>query len=94
MLGSYAAYLVGQWTGIAGVEGERAGNLHFAGEHTSTAFQGFMEGAAETGAAAAMEVLADLGIGQDGGMPGMIGMRARPLRQIVARAQRLRLRRA
>src|SRR5262249_49245920 len=30
--GSYACYLVGQWTAIAGAEGERVGNLHFAGE--------------------------------------------------------------
>ena len=40
----------------------REGNLHFAGEHTSLDFQGWMEGAAETGAFVAAEVLNDLGI--------------------------------
>jgi hypothetical protein len=40
----------------------REGNLHFAGEHTSPDFQGWMEGAAETGAFAAAEVLNDLGV--------------------------------
>jgi monoamine oxidase len=59
---SYACYLVGQWTGIAGAEAERVGNVHFAGEHTSLDAQGYMEGAAASGAAAAMEVLADLGM--------------------------------
>jgi monoamine oxidase len=61
-LASYACYTPGQWTGVRGAEPEQVGNLHFAGEHTSLDFQGFMEGAAESGAAAAMEVLNDLGI--------------------------------
>jgi monoamine oxidase len=60
--GSYACYLPGQWTGIAGAEGERVGNLHFAGEHCSQAAQGFMEGGCETGEAAAQAILADLGV--------------------------------
>jgi monoamine oxidase len=60
--GSYACYLPGQWTGISGAEAERVGNLHFAGEHTSVDFQGFMEGACESGERAAGEVLADLGL--------------------------------
>ncbi len=68
--GSYSAYKVGQYTSIAGAEIERAGNLHFCGEHTSRAFQGFMEGAAETGAAAAAEVAADLGIARATGPGG------------------------
>jgi monoamine oxidase len=34
--------------------------VHFAGEHTSTEFQGFMEGAAAEGVRAARAVLADL----------------------------------
>lgn len=57
--GSYASYLPGQWTGIAGVEGERVRRLHFAGEHCSRDAQGFMEGACETGERAAREILAD-----------------------------------
>ncbi len=58
--GSYASYLPGQWTGIAGVEGERVRRLHFAGEHCSRIAQGFMEGACETGERAAREILADV----------------------------------
>ncbi|HJU88810.1 MAG TPA: FAD-dependent oxidoreductase [Gemmatimonadaceae bacterium] len=58
MRGSYACYLPGQWTGIAGVEGEAVRNLHFAGEHCSRDAQGFMEGACETGERAAKEILA------------------------------------
>jgi monoamine oxidase len=57
--GSYTCYLPGQWA-FWGLEGVREGNLHFAGEHTSLDFQGWMEGAAETGAFAAAEVLDDL----------------------------------
>jgi monoamine oxidase len=61
--GSYAAYLPGQWTTLRGAEGERAGTLHFAGEHTSLDAQGFMEGGCESGERAAREVLASLGLG-------------------------------
>ncbi|WP_426754734.1 flavin monoamine oxidase family protein [Myxococcus sp. Y35] len=60
--GSYAAYKVGQYTTVAGSEIERVGNLHFCGEHTSLDAQGYMEGAALTGAMAAAEVAADLGV--------------------------------
>jgi monoamine oxidase len=67
--GSYASYLVGQWTGLAGAEGERVGNLHFAGEHCSREAQGFMEGGCETGEAAAREILADLGARRDASVP-------------------------
>jgi monoamine oxidase len=58
--GSYAAYRPGQWTTIHGAEGERVGNLHFAGEHCSINSQGFMNGAVETGESAAKAVLDDL----------------------------------
>ena len=61
-LGSYASYRVGQWTGIAGAEGEAVGRLHFAGEHCSLEAQGFMEGGCETGEAAAGAVLAQMGL--------------------------------
>jgi monoamine oxidase len=60
--GSYSCYKPGQWTAFRGAEIERAGGLHFAGEHCSLDFQGFMEGGVSTGEAAAAEILADLGI--------------------------------
>jgi monoamine oxidase len=57
---AYSSYLVGQYTTIAGAEPIRVGNLHFCGEHTTVEFQGWMEGAARSGADAAAEVLSDL----------------------------------
>ena len=60
--GSYSCYLVGQWTQMYGVEGERVGNIYFAGEHTSLENQGYMEGGCETGQRAAVEILQDLGL--------------------------------
>ena len=56
-LGSYSCYMPGQWTTIAGAEGESVGRLLFAGEHCSYEFQGFMNGAAETGREAAEKIL-------------------------------------
>jgi monoamine oxidase len=38
----------------------RQGNIHFAGEHCSINFQGFMKGGASEGVRAANEILADL----------------------------------
>ena len=60
--GSYAAYLVGQWTTIAGAEAEAVGPLRFAGEHCSLVAQGFMEGGCETGEAVAAGLLEELGM--------------------------------
>jgi len=57
--GSYSCWLVGQYTLFSGYEGVRQGNIHFAGEHCSTSYQGFMEGGAEEGARAASEILTD-----------------------------------
>jgi monoamine oxidase len=54
--GSYSCYGPGQ-ASFRGIEGRREGNVHFCGEHTSVEFQGFMEGAAESGARAAREIL-------------------------------------
>jgi monoamine oxidase len=56
---SYSCWLVGQCTTIAGHEARAQGRVHFAGEHTSVAYQGFMEGGAESGYRAAGEILAD-----------------------------------
>lgn len=61
-LGSYSCYLPTQWTKFGGVEGERVGNLWFAGEHCSLGSQGYMNGACETGEATAQSILADLGV--------------------------------
>jgi monoamine oxidase len=58
--GSYAYWSVGQYTKFSGVEREQQGNCHFAGEHTSIDFQGYLNGAVETGERAASEVIADL----------------------------------
>ncbi len=55
---SYSAYLVGQYVKFAGTEGDRVGNFHFAGEHTDFDNQGYMEGAARSGARVADEILA------------------------------------
>jgi monoamine oxidase len=55
--GSYAAYRVGQWTGIRGAEGMPVGKLFFAGEHTSLDWQGYMNGGAESGRLAAKAVM-------------------------------------
>jgi monoamine oxidase len=58
--GSYSYWKVGQYTKFSGMEKERQGNCHFAGEHTSQDFQGYLNGAVETGARAAGEILGDL----------------------------------
>lgn len=56
-MGTYASYAVGMYTSIAGEEHKPVGNLHFAGEHTSLNFAGYMEGAAESGLRVVEEVL-------------------------------------
>jgi monoamine oxidase len=57
---SYSYWKPGQYTGFSGYEKARQGNIHFAGEHCSQDFQGFMEGGASEGVRAAYEILADL----------------------------------
>jgi monoamine oxidase len=59
--GSYAAFLPGQYTRYYGYVGRPEGAIHFAGEHTATANQGFLEGAVESGERAADGVLAAIG---------------------------------
>ncbi|MCS6930301.1 MAG: FAD-dependent oxidoreductase [Saprospiraceae bacterium] len=54
---SYACYRVGQWKTIAGWEFEPVDRLFFAGEHCSEEFQGYMNGAAETGRRVAEQIL-------------------------------------
>jgi monoamine oxidase len=56
-LGSYACWLVGQYTKFAGYERVTQGTCYFAGEHCSINYQGFMEGGAEEGACAARQII-------------------------------------
>jgi len=56
-LGSYSCWKVGQYTQFAGYEKVAQGNIHFAGEHCSINFQGYMEGGAREGIRAAREIL-------------------------------------
>ena len=55
--GSYAAFLPGQYTRYYGYAGRPEGAIHFAGEHTATANQGYLEGALESGERAGGEIL-------------------------------------
>jgi monoamine oxidase len=71
--GSYTCYLPGQ-ASYSGTEGERVGNLHFCGEHTSEDFQGYMNGGAESGERVAAELLEQLGVEK---RQGRLGRRAR-----------------
>ncbi|MFN2629431.1 MAG: flavin monoamine oxidase family protein, partial [Gaiellaceae bacterium] len=56
LLCSYSYWKVGQYTSFSGYEGVAQGAIHFAGEHCSQNFQGFMEGGASEGNRAALEV--------------------------------------
>jgi monoamine oxidase len=53
---SYSYYRVGQYTSFGGYEKARQGGVFFCGEHTSTDFQGFMEGGASEGKRAARQI--------------------------------------
>ena len=46
---SYSYWKPGQYVGFSGYEGVPQGNIHFAGEHCSQDFQGYMEGGASRG---------------------------------------------
>jgi monoamine oxidase len=54
--GSYAAFLPGQFTRYWGFVGVPEGGIHFGGEHTETATQGYLEGAVRSGERCAREV--------------------------------------
>jgi monoamine oxidase len=56
-LGSYSYYKPGQYTRFGGAEPEISGACHFAGEHTTQDFQGYLNGAVFSGQRAAGEVL-------------------------------------
>ncbi|HUQ07863.1 MAG TPA: NAD(P)/FAD-dependent oxidoreductase [Kofleriaceae bacterium] len=90
-LGSYACYRPGQ-AGYSGNEGARDGNFHFCGEHTSIDFQGYMEGAVETGLRAADEIATALGLP----LPGLLQARLdhRATSRVGRHVRRRRRRRA
>jgi monoamine oxidase len=55
--GSYSYYKPGQYTRFGGAEEEVSGACHFAGEHTTQDYQGYLQGAVFSGQRAAAEVL-------------------------------------
>ena len=60
--GSYAAFGPGQYTRFWGGLGKAEGNIHFAGEATSTHSQGFLNGGVESGDRTAVEIMKKLRI--------------------------------
>jgi len=52
-MAAYSSFKAGQWSTLAGWEGVPVGEIYFAGEHVSREFQGYMNGAAQTGRVAA-----------------------------------------
>jgi monoamine oxidase len=60
--GAYSYWPRGYCQNYAGYEGVRQGNVHFAGEHCSIDYQGYMEGGAIEGQRAGAEVLGDYGL--------------------------------
>lgn len=58
----YSSFKVGQWSTLAGWEAQPVGNILFAGEHVSSEFQGYMNGAAQTGRLAAWAIAEKIGV--------------------------------
>ena len=56
-LGSYSYYKPGQYQAFGAAEEEISGACHFAGEHTTQDYQGYLQGAVFSGLRAAAEVL-------------------------------------
>jgi monoamine oxidase len=54
--GSYTYFAPGQYTRFSGFNGKAEGGLHFAGEHTSVEWLGYLNGGVATGERAAREV--------------------------------------
>jgi monoamine oxidase len=54
--GAYSYWGIGHYTGFSGAEGLQEGAIHFAGEHTSVDFQGYIEGAVRSGERVAQEI--------------------------------------
>jgi monoamine oxidase len=60
--GAYAAFGPQQYTKLWGYTARAESNIHFAGEHTSTYSQGYLNGGVESGDRAAVEVMRTLGV--------------------------------
>lgn len=60
--GSYLGFGPGQYTRYWGLLASPEGRIHFAGEHTSTFGQGYLDGAIESGERAARELLDHFGL--------------------------------
>jgi len=60
--GAYSYYKLGQYTTLAGIESRPEGNVHFCGEQTSYNWQGYINGAVQSGERAAREILASRSI--------------------------------
>jgi monoamine oxidase len=58
--GAYSYWGIGAYTSFAGAEGLQEGRIHFAGEATSVEFQGYINGAVETGERVAREIKAQV----------------------------------
>jgi monoamine oxidase len=59
--GAYSYCRVGQAATFGRLAGRPEGRIHFAGEHTSVAHQGFLDGAVQTGERAARRLLRSMG---------------------------------
>lgn len=66
----------GQWTRQVSA-GRPEGDLHFCGEHTSVDFRGTMEGAAESGALVAAQILKDLARPLPASLEALLMMKSR-----------------
>jgi monoamine oxidase len=61
VMGAYSYYRIGQASTFGQIAAATEGRIHFAGEHTSIRFQGFLEGAVLTGERAARQLTGLLG---------------------------------
>ncbi|MGZ3767503.1 MAG: flavin monoamine oxidase family protein [Mucilaginibacter sp.] len=61
---AYSSFKKGQWSTLAGWEGEPVEQIYFAGEHVSRDFQGYMNGGAQTGRMAAELLMKSIEAGE------------------------------
>ena len=60
--GSYSCYKPSHYTSIRGAEAAQVGSIHFCGEHTDLAMQGYLEGAVASGERVAVEIAKGVGL--------------------------------